>query len=336
MGIICKSILKAALVLAVLGLSGFTDAAKRDLDYERLQALLTELRQDPALGQRATKEITAAEAALQTLLQSRGNKKIRNHLIYLAERRIDIAYTAAQTEELQQRLVQLEREKNQILLEASRRDAEQARLEAEKQRLQSLAQSEELERLRAETENLRQESSTQRAEAVQREDEHVQQRIAEAQAKQADLARKEALLAQEAAELQRSSTIDSEHSSEKATTRIVLDSAAFVVAKASLTVEGKIHIANVIELAKIDKTQSVRLVSYKNRREVNESSSVLIQQRVETVKEALIAGGIASSRIRTIELDEEQAVISNNTKEKMAKNDEVEIFLEIGKMENSF
>src|SRR5262249_40354378 len=110
------------------------------------------------------------------------------HMVYLAERRVDAAYAAAQAADQERRLAELDREHDQILLAASRRDAELARIEAEKQRIQSLAQAEEVERLRAEAEAARAQSEQDAAQATQAK------RLAKAQAEEAELARKEAQL----------------------------------------------------------------------------------------------------------------------------------------------
>ena len=49
------------------------------------------------------------------------------HALYLAERQVDLAKAAAQLQDAQGKLTQLDREHDQILLEGSRREAEAAR-----------------------------------------------------------------------------------------------------------------------------------------------------------------------------------------------------------------
>ena len=137
------------LLLAFTGLA----AAKSDLDYERLRGALNDLAADPALGQLAVAERALADQSVQAI--TTGGRSDHAHLVYIAERRVDIAYATAQAMDQERRLDQLDREHDRILLAASRRDAEQARLEAEKQRIQSLAQAEEADRLRAEADAAR-------------------------------------------------------------------------------------------------------------------------------------------------------------------------------------
>src|SRR3546814_3364128 len=66
--------------------------------------------------------------------------------MFVAEQRADIAETAIRAAALRAQVLALERERDQILLQASRRDAEQARQEAERLRLQNLARVEETQR----------------------------------------------------------------------------------------------------------------------------------------------------------------------------------------------
>lgn len=68
--------------------------------------------------------------------------------LYVAQRRVQIAEVAARTGAMQQQAQQLDRERSELLLEASRRDAAQARAEAERLRVQAQVQAEESERLR--------------------------------------------------------------------------------------------------------------------------------------------------------------------------------------------
>ena len=182
----------AALLLVVCG---FASAAKDDPDYDRLRSSLNQLTGDRTLGPLAPAEIALAEQALANLAEFGGKRKLHDHYVFLAERRIDVAYAAAQSVVQERRLQSLDREHDQILIAASRRDAEQARLELERQRIQSLAQAEEAERLRAEADEARTQSEQTSKQAETAKKQAAQARkLAEAQAREAELARKEAEL----------------------------------------------------------------------------------------------------------------------------------------------
>lgn len=89
-----------------------------------------------------------ARQAIDALLQARSSA--REGARYVAERRVEIAELAAETEAMRREINQLDRLRADLLIEASRRDAAQARAEAERLRIQAQIQAEETARLRRE------------------------------------------------------------------------------------------------------------------------------------------------------------------------------------------
>ncbi|HEY0309776.1 MAG TPA: hypothetical protein VGC43_01370, partial [Luteimonas sp.] len=118
----------------------------------------------------------------------------------VAARRVAVAEVAARNELLAQAVDQAERSRNELLVEASRREAERARQEAERLRIQAQIQAEEAERLRAIAEA--EAAARQQAEEVILDVGGEQARkLREAREREAELKRQEAelLKAQEAA-----------------------------------------------------------------------------------------------------------------------------------------
>lgn len=136
----------ALALLSAAMLAACGSAPRRDLDYDRLHASLQALATDPELAKLALAERALAEAAVRRLDASSINAKEHAQLSYLAERRVDIAYIAAQTERENARLAQLQREQADLLLAASRRETEAARAELDRQRRDELLRQEEVER----------------------------------------------------------------------------------------------------------------------------------------------------------------------------------------------
>lgn len=130
----------------VLLLCACGSAPRRDLDYDRLHASLDALAADPELARLALAERALAEAAVRRLDASSINANEHAHLSYLAERRVDIAYIAAQTERERARLDALQREHASLLLEASRRETAAMRAELDQQRQRELLQQEDAQR----------------------------------------------------------------------------------------------------------------------------------------------------------------------------------------------
>jgi outer membrane protein OmpA-like peptidoglycan-associated protein len=302
-------------------------AAKHDLDYERLRASLDGLAADPVLGPQAPAERALAEQAVQALIaDSGGGKQARVHRLYVAERRVDIAYASAQAADQERRLDKLDREHDRILLEASRRDAEQARLEAEKQRIQSLAQAEETDRLRAEADAAR-EQSAQDIEAVRAQAAQTQ-RLADAQARESQLARKEAQLA-EATAVDLRARLQNLHATRGAEgMQMTLDDIAFAPSQAGLRPEAKASLGKLVAFVNRDTAKTIRIEGHTDGRGNSNANQVLSQRRADAVRDALIAAGVAATRITSVGLGEGQPVDSNDTEEGRARNRRVDVILE--------
>ncbi|OOG55527.1 hypothetical protein [Rhodanobacter sp. C03] len=189
----------AAIVLALATL-GTAHARQDDIDISRLSSSLDQLANDPSLGSYAQAEQARARDAINRLAQA--GRHDRAHALYLAERRVDLAKAAAQLQDAQIKLTQLDREHDQILLDNSRRDTEIARRELERQRLQSQLAQEEAARAQEQGQAYSQAADQARAEAEQAK------KLAAAQAKVAKAARHEASLAAEAAKAMRSQMQD--------------------------------------------------------------------------------------------------------------------------------
>lgn len=184
----------AVIVLALASLNS-VHAREDDIDIGRLSGSLNQLASDPGLGAYAQAEQARARDAINRLAQA-GSRE-RPHALYLAERRVDLAKTAAQWQDAQVKLTQLDREHDQILLDNSRRDAELARRELERQRLQYQLAQEESARLQAQGLEYSQAADQARAEANQAK------KLAAAQSKVARAAKRQAELAAQAAKAMR-------------------------------------------------------------------------------------------------------------------------------------
>jgi len=309
--------------LLLMSVAAAVSAAKRDLDYERLRGSLNELAADPVLGALAPAERALAEQAVQALVaDASGGKTARAHRLYLAERRVDIAYAAAQAADLERRLGQLDREHDRMLLDASRREAEQARMEAEKQRIQGMLQAEEAERLRAEGEQNAQDAEAARARAAQ------VQRMADAQAKAADLARKEAQLAEAtAADLSR--RLQNLHATRGAQgMQMTLDDIAFTPGRAELRPEAKASLGKLVAFVNREPDKHVRIEGHTDSRGNSNANQLLSQRRADSVRNALVAAGVAADRVTSVGLGDSHPVASNDSEEGRAMNRRVDVILE--------
>ena len=183
-------ILSLALLL-LLALPAAHAQSQEDPDRQRLGQRLQALEADPATRGFASYERLQARQAIDAL-PSPSNRR-RADALQVAEWRVETAEIAARTEGMRREIDQLDRERSDLLVEASRREAARARAEAERLRVQAQIQAEQAERLRlaAEAEALaRQEAETVLEGVSSRE----AARLRAARQREAELARQEAEL----------------------------------------------------------------------------------------------------------------------------------------------
>lgn len=307
-------------LLALALLSACASAPKRDLQLERLQASLANLETDPSLGELAAAERLQARQALERLSASRGDD--RNLDLYVAERRVEIARTMAQAELAQRQAVQLDRERDRILLEATRRDAESSRLEAEKLRLQSLARAEEALRAQEEAQAAREASELSSAEADQA------RRLAQAQATEAALARREAELASAAADSLRMQLETMTSRREARGEVMTLSGDAFASGQANLRPEARANLGRVVDFVRAAGNAAVIIEGHTDDRGGDNLNQALSQRRAEAVRQALVEEGVDAARLTAVGLGKNRPVADNATAEGRARNRRVEIIVQ--------
>lgn len=122
-------------------------AADNDPDAIALSQRLQALESDARLAGLAAYERLQARQAVQGLATARGSARPAARQI--AERRVEIAETMVRAEATRREIDRLDRERSDLLIEASRQDAARARAEAERLRVEAQIQLEEAQRLRA-------------------------------------------------------------------------------------------------------------------------------------------------------------------------------------------
>jgi outer membrane protein OmpA-like peptidoglycan-associated protein len=308
-------------LLALLLAGPVAAAAKADPQVDRFSADLAALDADPALAGLAGLERLQARQALVRLQAARSRD--RDHALWLAARRVEAAITAANAELLEQQSAQLDRERDQIMIEASRLDAIRARREAELQRMQTLAREEEAERL-AEAGRLATEQSAAEAEAANAQAAQAN-RLADARAREVELARKEAQLAAAVAEADSAPVTAGAPPSRRVGGKTIytLDGQAFPSGSAQLTARA---IASLRKLAaEAPAGSSLSIEGHTDAQGADDANRLLSQRRADAVRRALAAAGIAPSRLRAVGRGEADPVADNSTEAGRARNRRVEI-----------
>lgn len=313
----------ALLWLALVFASPASAANKPDPDLDRLTAALAALDQDPTLADLAGLERLKARQAVTALQGARSRD--RDHALTLANWWVEAAQDAAQAELLAQQSIQLDRERDQIMLEASRRDAEMARREADRLRLQSLAHEEEAQRMAeaAESERLASEQAAADAQAANAQAAQAR-KLAEARAQETRLARKEAELAAAVAADSADSNAASLPSRQSGGKTIYsLAGSAFGSGSSQLTAGAQASLRRLApELAG---KGTIRIEGYTDSQGADAANLALSKRRADAVRQALIDAGIAASRLKAVGKGAADPVADNATAEGRKRNRRVEI-----------
>lgn len=307
--------------LALLGVLAMTAQVQAqsspDPDHARLAAELRTLERDPSLGGFAGVERLKARHALAAL--EAAPRREREHALYIAERRVLAARIAAEAELARSQAEQLDRERDQILLQASQRDAAMARQEAERLRLLSLARAEEAQR-----ERVAREQSTAEAEAALAQAEQAR-RLADARGREAALARREADLAFAAAESLRLQLESLTSRRDERGEVMTLSGDVFASGQASLRPEARANLRRVVEFVQRNPGARVRIEGHTDSTGGANLNQALSQRRADAVRRALIEEGVDAERLEAVGFGQDRPVADNRSEEGRARNRRVDV-----------
>ena len=246
-----------------------------------LNQRLVALQSDSQLVEFAAYEKLQAQQAVAVLAKARG--KQRDGALYLADRRVEIAETAARAEAARREADRLDRTRSELLVEASRRDAARARQESERLRVQAQIQAEEAERLRIAAE----------AETLARQDaEDMLGSIAGQQTAKLSAARqKEARLARQEAELMSGTKLPASKFEDRGEV-FILASSAFNAGQANLSSSGSASVSALAAYLQANPKAKARIEGFGDRQTPG-------QRRADAVRDALLAAGIPKARIQS-------------------------------------
>jgi outer membrane protein OmpA-like peptidoglycan-associated protein len=140
----CKYI--GAISLSVLLLSSCATSSKIPPEVSAVRSKLSVLQSDPQLASRAPVAFKEAEAAVQAAEKVPKDESYLDHLVWVADHKIDIAAAQAQTRYLEDQRKELADAREKARLDSRTREADSAKADAE----QARRQAEELQRQIAE------------------------------------------------------------------------------------------------------------------------------------------------------------------------------------------
>ena len=323
-----KTLLRFSAVTVLALLAACTTAPKKDLALEQVRAQLDELKANEELAGYAPLALGEAERALRTAETSTGNDTYRIHLIYMADRRIQIARTVAQHEQLEDEYIRLSDERNDLLVRASQKETEQARREAEQARMISEATAEDARRAREEAEMAaRREAESQRS-AVQAQEEAAQARaLAASSVTEAELARREAELATEQANTLRRQLENLQLRQTESGVVVTLGDVLFETGQTDLREEAMASLVEVVDLLQSEPDKDIKIEGHTDSTGNAETNLKISQQRADSVLNALVSLGVDANRISSAGMGQDFPIATNETEEGRAQNRRVDVIL---------
>jgi outer membrane protein OmpA-like peptidoglycan-associated protein len=323
-----RSILKISFILLLVSLTACTSAPKKDLALERVRDELNDLKANAELAGYAPLALGEAERALRTAEQATGKDYYKGYLVYMADRRIQIAKAMAEREQQSQVLREQQKIQSNMLIKSSQLEASQARLEAERARMLVATTNEEAERAREEKDQALQEQAESARQAELAEEEAQQARkLAESRASEADFARREADLAsQQITSLTRQLENLQLRQTESGVV-VTLGDVLFKSGETNLAEGAQSSLVEVVDLLQTEPSKKIRVEGHTDSSGDAATNSGLSQQRADSVREALINLGIEGDRITAIGMGQEFPIASNADEAGRARNRRVDVIL---------
>lgn len=323
-----KTILRISFLAALVLLTACTTAPKKDLALEQVRSQLDELKANDELAGYAPLALGEAERALRTAETSKGNDTYRIHLIYMADRSIQIARAIAQHEQLEDEYIRLNDVRNEMLLRASQMETDQARAEAEQARMMSQATAEDARRAREEVHQAEQREAESSRSAQQAQEEAAQARaLAASSVTEADLARREAELATEQANTLRRQLENLQLRQTESGVVVTLGDVLFQTGETELRVEAMDSLVEVVDLLQSEPDKEIRIEGHTDSTGNEETNLKISQQRADSVLSALVSLGVDAQRITSAGMGQDFPIATNETEDGRAQNRRVDVIL---------
>jgi outer membrane protein OmpA-like peptidoglycan-associated protein len=312
----------------IVGLPACGTAPKQDLALEQVRTQLNELKSDQELADYAPLAVGEAERALRQAETATGDDTNRIHLIYMADRKIQMARVVAQHGQLEQESRRLAEERNAMLVKGSKLEAEMARLDAEQARMMSSARAEDAQRAREEAMEAQQREAASARDAEHAIEEAQQARaLAASSATEAQLARREADLAVEQADTLRKQLENLQLRQTESGVVVTLGDVLFESGETSLRNEAMASLVEVVDLLQSEPDKDIRIEGHSDSTGDSETNLRISAQRANAVLDALVSLGVDPGRFTAAGMGEDFPIASNDTEEGRRQNRRVDVIL---------
>jgi outer membrane protein OmpA-like peptidoglycan-associated protein len=308
--------------------SACTTAPKQDLALQQIRTQLEDLKADQELAGYAPTALNEAERVLRQAETATGNDTNRIHLIYMADRRIQVARAAAQAAQLNAEFQKLGEERSTMLVKASKAEAEQARRDAEQARMISQARAEEAQMARQATIQAQQREADSARDAEQAfEEAHQAKALAASSATEAQLARREADLAVEQADTLRRQLENLQLRQTESGVVVTLGDVLFESGQTQLLDEAMASLVEVVDLLQSEPDKLIRIEGHTDSTGDAETNLEISNLRATSVFEALVSLGVERDRFTVTGMGEDFPIATNDTEEGRRQNRRVDVIL---------
>ena len=277
---------------------------------------LVALDADARLQGLASYERLQARQAVDALADVR--KSARAQATQVAQRRVETAELSARTEATRRDVDRLDRERSDLLVEASRQEAERARQEAERMRVEAQIQMEEAQRLRA---------SVEAESAARMQAEEIILDVAGDQKSKLSAAReKEAALARQEAALTGAGSLPASKRDARGEV-FTLDGTSFGSGKSTLTAAASANVAALGAYIAAAPTGRISIEAHTDGQGEADANQQLSQRRANAVRDALANAGVPKSRMQATGVGETAPIADDGTSSGRARNRRVEIIV---------
>ncbi len=323
-----KNLTLLALSIMALLLTACATAPKKDLALQRVRTQLEALKADEELAGYAALALGEAERALRTAEQALGDETFRFHLVYMADRRIQIARATAQREQFEQTLDTLTADRNDMLVRASQMETERARAETEQARLLFAASVEDAERQRLEKEQaLEQGAESARSAEMAIEEAAQARRLAESRASEVELVRREAELASQQVNTLKRQLENLQLRQTESGVVVTLGDVLFESGEVVLAENAHASLEEVVDLLQSEPNKLIRIEGHTDSVGAADTNLQLSEQRAIAVRQALVELGVDQNRFTAIGLGEDFPIASNESEEGRSGNRRVDVIL---------
>jgi outer membrane protein OmpA-like peptidoglycan-associated protein len=315
-------------LLMVVFLGACSSAPKQDLALQQVRAQLDDLEANQELAAYAPLALAEAERSLRQAETATGSDTQRIHLVYMADRRIQIARAIAQNAQLDAEYQKLGDERSAMLIKGSKAEAERARAEAEQARMISQATAEDAERAREEAMAAQQREAASVRDAAQAHEEAQQAKaLATSSVTEAQLARREADLAMEQADTLRRQLENLQLRQTESGVVVTLGDVLFESGQTQLLEEAMASLVEVVDLLQSEPDKNIRIEGHTDATGDADTNLEISEQRANSVFEALVSLGVDRSRFTVAGMGEDFPIASNDTEEGRRQNRRVDVIL---------